>query len=989
MDIQLKRLPHQIECLKAITSVFEDVRITSNNPIYQNPIIDLKDDRIIENIDRIWDGKDLDLKPIPKSMRRRVDGEILGIDAKLETGTGKTYIYTRLMYELHKEYGFNKYILLVPSTPIKEGTRNFIEADYSIKHFADCYPSSTLKLNVLNAQKPQRSGRKMFPSSISEFARGSRLERNKINVILMSDSMLLSKKTMERDDYDQTIFGSYTQPYEALRETRPIVIIDEPHRFKRENKAFKCIEEELKPQCIIRFGATFPEDPETKETDYNNLVYNLGACEAFNETLVKGVAIQTLEDANTDDGKIKLMNMSYRPRKCIFRDETTKQNFTMEVGDFLSTIDDKFGGISIEAIWQTNDPNIPRGVTLSNGQILQKGDIIYSSVYGTTYQELMLKQAIDNHFKHERENFLRGNKIKTLSLFFIDSIYSYRGEDNDGTLRLKFEEMLEKRIKEEIKDIESSEIHSLRILEYKEYLEASLEDIKKTNGGYFAEDNSTKDEDIQNEVDKILRDKKSLISFKSETGKWNTMRFIFSKWTLREGWDNPNVFQIAKLRSSGSEISKLQEVGRGLRLPVDEYGHRMEEEQFYLTYLVDYSEKSFAEKLVSEINADAKFSNNIRDLIGKVAKDRNVEENKLFGELLMAGFVDMDMNILLEKRDELLEKYPEFNMGLKPDKVIDTSKGKSSKVKIRPERFNEIKELWSKINQKYYLELEEISDKELENAILEILESGVYDKTIIYASERRTEKGKNEVILKEEIAGYHIIDELMPYNEFLIRANKAMGVSIVILHKAIVEYSKKNGLQKDFFNKITLQNLIDEFQEWLETAFLKRFSYRKMGIEPKETALTDINGKVKESIVQGSLGIMKDESAIVPKKFLFDSFIYDSPKERETIARSDIDEVIVFGKIPRRSIQVPLYYGGTTSPDFMYVLKKKDGDYVVNFIVETKDIHKKSSLRDDENMRIESARIFFKAMQEDGLNVSFEKQMKNDDIVTMIKKLVD
>ena len=229
----------------------------------------------------------------------------------------------------------------------------------------------------------------------------------------------------------------------------------------------------------------------------------------------------------------------------------------------------------------------------------------------------------------------------------------------------------------------------------------------------------------------------------------------------------------------------------------------------------------------------------------------------------------------------------------------------------------------------------------------------------------------------------------MPYNEFLIRANKAMGVSIVILHKAIVEYSKKNGLQKDFFNKITLQNLIDEFQEWLETAFLKRFSYRKMGIEPKETALTDINGKVKESIVQGSLGIMKDESAIVPEKFLFDRFIYDSPKERETIARSDIDEVIVFGKIPRRSIQVPLYYGGTTSPDFMYVLKKKDGDYVVNFIVETKDIHKKSSLRDDENMRIESARIFFKAMQEDGLNVSFEKQMKNDDIVTMIKKLVD
>lgn len=989
MDIQLKLLPHQTECLKAITSIFEDVKISSNNPIYQNPIISLEDEKLEESITRVWEGKELDLKPIPKSMRNTRDEEIFGIDAKLETGTGKTYIYTRLMYELNKQYGFNKFILLVPSTPIKEGTRNFIEADYSIRHFADLYPSKTLKLNVLNAQKSQRSGRKMFPTSISEFARGSRLEKNKIHAILMSDSMLLSKKTMEKDDYDQTIFGSSTQPYEALRETRPIVIIDEPHRFKRENKAFKCIEEELKPQCIIRFGATFPEDEKTKEVDYNNLVYNLGACEAFNDTLVKGVAIQTLEDVNADDGKIKLMNMSYRPRTCTFRNETTRQNYTMEAGDFLSNIDEKFGGISIETIWQTSDPNIPKGVTLSNGQILQKGDIIYSSVYGTTYQELMIKQAIENHFIHERENFLRGSKIKTLSLFFIDSIYSYRGEDNDGSLRLKFEELLEKRIKEEVKNLETIVIPNDKILDYKEYLQASLEDIKKTNGGYFSEDNSTKDEDIQNEVDKILRDKQSLLSFKNKQGKWNTMRFIFSKWTLREGWDNPNVFQIAKLRSSGSEISKLQEVGRGLRLPVDEYGRRIEDEQFYLTYLVDYSERNFAERLVAEINSDAKVSNNIKDLIAKVASNRNIDENILFGELLMAGIVDMEMNILPEKRDDLLVKYPEFNTGLKPDKIIDTNKGKSSKVKIRPEKFNEIKELWNKINQKYYLELEEISEEELETNILEILKSGVYEKQIVYARERRTEKGQDEVILRERVAGYHIIDELLPYNEFLQKTSKATGVSIIILHKAIVKYSEGRKLESDFFNKITLQNIIDSFQEWLETTFLKRFSYRKMGIEAKETALTDINGQVKDFIIQGNLGIMKDELRKVPEKFIFDSFVYDSDKEAETIAQSDIDEVVVFGKIPRRSIQVPLYYGGTTSPDFMYVLKKKDGDYVVNFIVETKDIHKKSSLRDDENMRIESARVFFKAMEEDGLNVSFQKQMKKDDIVTMIKKLME
>lgn len=988
MDIQLKMLPHQIECLKAITSVFRDVRITTNNPIYQNPIIDLGDEKIQENIDRIWNGEDSELKPIPKSMRRRLEHKTLGIDAKLETGTGKTYIYTRLMYELHKLYGFNKFIILVPSTPIKEGTRNFIEADYSKKHFADLYPSVTLKLEVLNAQKPSTSGRKMFPPCISEFARGSRLERNRINALLMSDSMLLSKKTMEKDDYDQTIFGTFTQPYKALAETRAIVIIDEPHRFKRENKAYKCIEEQLKPQCIIRFGATFPDIPNSEEKDYNNLVYNLGACEAFNETLVKGVAVQTLENADADDCKIKLMSMTYKPRSCVFRNEATKQSYTMEVGGFLSIIDDKFGGISIASIWQTDDPNISKGVTLSNGLILQKGDIIYSSVYGATYQELMLKQAIDNHFKQEKENFLRGNKIKTLSLFFIDSIYSYRGDENDGTLRLKFEELLKEKIQEEIENIEFEGSENFRLAEYKEYLEASLTDIQKTNGGYFAEDNSNKDEDIQYEVDKILRDKESLLSFKSEWEKWNTMRFIFSKWTLREGWDNPNVFQIAKLRSSGSEISKLQEVGRGLRLPVDECGHRMEGEQFYLTYLVDHSEKSFANSLISEINKDGKVTNSLKGLISKVAKSRNMEESKLFGELLMAGLVDMEMNIVPQKRDELIEKYPEFNTGVKEDKIIDIRKGKNVKVKIRPERFSEIKELWNKINQKYYLKLDEISEEGLQQAILKILESGIYDKQIVYATERRTAKGNDGVTLKEEIAGYHAIEEFMPYNEFLIRGGKSTGISIIILHKAIALYSRSHELQKDFFNKVTLQNLIDRFQEWLETALLKRFSYRKMGIEPKETALTDINGRVKDSIVQGSLGIMKDEGAVVPKKFLFDSFVYDSPKERENISRSDIDEVVVFGKIPRRSIQVPLYYGGTTSPDFMYLLKKKDGDYVVNFIVETKDIEKKSGLRDDENMRIESARAFFKAMKEDGINVVFEKQMKNDDIVKLIKKLV-
>ena len=989
MQIQLKHLPHQTDAINAICKVLEDVRISTTNAIHQNPIIDIQDEAISRNISEIWNGDVEDLNPIPKSMQRTVDDGILGIDAKLETGTGKTYVYTRLMYELNRQYGFNKFIILVPSTPIKEGTKNFIEANYSKIHFADIYPNVSLKLQVLNAQKNKSSGRKMFPSAIAEYARGTRLEKNRVHVLLTTDKMLLSKATMEKDDYDQTLLGEFTQPYKALEETRPIVIIDEPHRFKRENKAYQCLIDKIKPQCVIRFGATFPYAGKSEEKDYNNLVYNLGACEAFNDQLVKGVAVQTLEDADADDVNIKLMQVSHRPKSCVFRNEKTKKTFDLVPGDSLGIIDESFTGISVESIGKSDDCDISNGITLSNGHVIAVGDIIYSSIYGTTYQELMMKQAIDAHFVKEKENFLRGNKIKTLSLFFIDSIYSYRGSDNDGKLRISFEKLLTQKLQEECAKIDQLNKKSSRMLEYKEYLEASLKDIKKTNGGYFSEDNSKADEDIQEEVDKILRDKESLISFKNEEEQWNTMRFIFSKWTLREGWDNPNVFTIAKLRSSGSEISKLQEVGRGLRLPVDEFGNRISGEQFYLNYIIDFTEKKFAENLINEINADVRTITSIRGVLSKVAKDRGVDENVLFAELLIGGYVDKDQNIIEDKRLEMMDKYPEFNTGLQQGKVIDATKKKLGEVKIREERFSEVKELWSKINQKYYLTLDDINDEELGNAVKSILESDIFEEQLIHAKEKRTTKGEDGLVeIKESTAGYHVIDSSMPYGEFLRRVQSNTGIPMEIMHSNIIEYNLKHPINAKLFNKTSLHNFIFKFQEWLESSFMKRFSYKKLEVSTTETSLTDIDGNVKKAIPQGSVGIMRSDSLSVPAKFLYESFVYDSPKERETIENSGIDEVVVFGKIPRSSIRVPLYYGGTTSPDFMYVLKKPSGEHIINFIVETKDVKKDSGLRNDEKMRIQSAKKFFETLKEDGLNVSFEKQMKKDDIVTMIRKLV-
>lgn len=228
MNLQLSILPHQTKVLDIVNKVFKNVEIYSKN-IYKNPEINFNDERLYRNIEAIQNGNYEEIPSINKEYRGYVKDEPFGIDIKMETGTGKTYCYTRLMYELNKNYGFNKFIILVPSTPIKEGTKMFIESDYARHHFYDLYPTSSLRLDVLNAQKTSKKGRKMFPQAVSNFIRNTTLGKNKINCLLMTDKMLISKKTMEAE-YGQTLLGGISIPYKALEEVRPIVIIDEPHR---------------------------------------------------------------------------------------------------------------------------------------------------------------------------------------------------------------------------------------------------------------------------------------------------------------------------------------------------------------------------------------------------------------------------------------------------------------------------------------------------------------------------------------------------------------------------------------------------------------------------------------------------------------------------------------------------------------------------------------------------------------------------------------
>lgn len=988
MQIRLRTLEHQQRALAALTRVFDGVNFDTSTPPESNVSFDVADPQIAHNIAEIQSGALDGFDAIPRSWRSHVDDGALGIDIKMETGTGKTLVYTQLMYELNQRFGLTKFIILVPSTPIREGTKAFIQSDYAHQYFADAYGGRlSVQLDILEPQRRTR-GRKMFPTAIANFVQGSRLSRGRISALLMTDGMLLSNATMAAD-YDQTVLGTASVPYEALRRTRPIVIIDEPHRFRRENKAYRAIVDRLQPLAIYRFGATFPTLDANGARDFNNLVFNLGAVEAFNEQLVKGVAIQYPADTTGETTRLRLTSLSARkPKKATFQNLETGKPTTFAQYESLSRADGAFGGITVTEIGKTQHPAIRSGVTLSNEQVLAVGDTLAASVYSDTYQSVMMQQALENHFEAEWENFRRPAKVKTLTLFFIDSIESYRGDGSGGHLRLRFEELLSTKLKAEIsaRDGDTSPIAQ----EYVSYLKTSLADLAATNGGYFAADNSTADEAIKAEVDDILRNKESLLSFTGADGTANTRRFLFSKWTLREGWDNPNVFQIVKLRSSGSEISKLQEVGRGLRLPVDANGTRLDGEQFYLTYLIDYTEKAFASSLISEISSDAASGpGTIKELLPKVARQLGMSEEDLFIALVKAGLVNLDQNVIPGRETDLYAAYPAFDQtGLKPDKVVDGN-NKQTRVGIRAERFHELKDLWEAVNAKYFLRLDPLTTDQVDACIDEVLNSDVYRSMVgRFAQDTIVADEDAGLEVRSETVRHFDATETLAYGEWLRLVFAQTCLPIDRVHAGLVRRNTTAKLPGDFFNPATLAEFVARFTAWMQREFVHRFSYGRIDGLIGSTALTDANGSPKQSIVQGNIGVHRDNGANVPDKFLYDALVYDSAKERETIRDSTLDEIVVYGKIPRRSIRIPLYFGGTTSPDFMYVLKGDGGKISLNLIVETKDVDQASDLRGSEELRLAAAKRFFESINADTVNVVFRPQVRRDHIVDMIQQLL-
>ena len=985
MKIKLETLQHQTDALNAIDKSFPGMDTMSNDPnanyIYANPLI-----------------------------RYRYNDEA-NIDIKMETGTGKTYVYTRMMYKLHQKYGLFKFVIAVPSPSIKEGTRSFITSDYAKQHFSEFYENTRIQLNVINAGDfNARSGRRNFPAQLSEFVEATRQNINQVEVLLINQGMLHSK-SMHRADYDQALLGGETSPIKAIAATRPVVIIDEPQRFPRGKKFYEDIEE-MHPQLIIRFGATFPEmttgrgKNKVTKVDYyrGEPQFNLDAVDSFNQGLVKGIDIDYPDMSEEQANNLYTVKKAKAKELILSKDN---KEYSLNVGENLADIDSGFEG-NISYAGGTD-------CELSNGLALSKGMKLIPGTFAENYQDEIIAQALDCHFKAEEENFLRLNsgenapKIKTLSLFFIDSISSFRGENNDkGWLAKHFEKLLTQKLKRLLDHYELA--IDDREKEYCAFLQATLRSLESEHqdvyAGYFSEDRGSSDADIQAEVEDILSNKEKLLSFKDDKGNWITRRFLFSKWTLREGWDNPNVFTIAKLRTSGSEISKIQEVGRGLRLPVDETGHRLTQDEWQsrLSFLIGYDERDFAQKLVGEINDDSLVKLNQEELTDDMIKliikakqkiDPQFDESQLLDDLDKHSIITrsnkfkQQVNLsgqIMSGYEALCHLYPELEQQAKvaKGKVRNKNSKESTVVKLRKQNWQQLKNLWLQLTKRQMIKFDPSVNQDAEIVARNVFNDRdnkifVLQRPQMIHQEISTEN--DQALVRETKSDNNTEYLTMHYGQFLKILAKQTDLPVNLLNNLMIKAIKRLRNNTNYINEKTLGNLIWNFNSQFNEQIKTSYSYETLNFSASTSIYNAQKQEFVDSVPASILGVYQSNSTS-DSSYLYDRppLRYDSADpELKILERSYGPKISVFGKLPKRAIKIPRFDNGTTTPDFIFKIEHRNRP--IYLVIETKA----------ENMRLGDEGIhiiqqkYFDHLKESG--VYYQMATSEQEVHDLISKL--
>ncbi|WP_154507647.1 type III restriction-modification system endonuclease [Helicobacter pylori] len=968
MKIKFKRLDYQEKCLNQILGVFKGIYLREpendaqriSNPVFEIGAIK---DLLLENIQNLRSEQKITQKSVG------ID-KSLNCDILMETGTGKTFCFLECVYALHKNYHLSKFIVLVPSNAIKLGvlksieiTREFFKSEYSthLESYED----------------------------IRSFILAS---NHKCCVLVMTFSAFNKEKnTINKSCLENiNLFNGAKSYMQALASICPVVIMDEPHRFLGD-KTKKYLEQ-LNALITLRFGATFKDD-------YKNLIYALDSKKAFDCALVKSISVASVGESQEYflelKGIVKTQNdyeaaISYTNLENKTQSVKVKKHDNLGVLTQISALEDYI----VENITKTE-------VRFLNGfnLLLDQKEPFFHLLEGE--QEMMLKEAIKSHFEREEGLFKKG--IKALCMVFISGVNSYLSEnEKPAKLALLFEKLYQQKLEEVLKKDDLDE-------NYRAYLERTKDNIQKVHGGYFAK--SKKESDEAQVIALILKEKEKLLSFESD------LRFIFSQWALQEGWDNPNVMTICKLAPSHSNITKLQQIGRGLRLAVNDKGERITKEHAdfdfvnELVVIVPQVEGDFVGAIQQEISEHSLikqvFSGEELEKSGIVKKGRygfllETLEGLGFGEktddenfkltLNQSEFLEKELELekLKDKKYLDFEKLKDFlkDRLVGHFRVRNKNERKSEKIKINKENFKKFETLWEGLNHQARIAYAIDSESLIDEIVTKINASfNVKSKIVSVTTHKKVEtmgnNAKTEIFERESACVWSL-------HEFISALSNKVKLSFKSVAKVLgnidgnkFELIKKNEQEslrrlEELFLEIIYQNIKDKISYQMRETTIKN---------RKNDAFYDEKGEIRE-FLDGSLGVDKYEikNSSAQEKCLYENFMQvESEIEKDTIEESNDTKIIVFGKLPR--VKIPIGLNQTYSPDFGYVVENNDKKVLL--VVETKGVENENELREEEKRKISTAKKFFEALKKQGVNIEYKTKIKKDQLSALINEVLN
>lgn len=942
----------------------------------QKIVPELNDRLILEHINAIQRANQI--KPSEKLEGR------YNLTIEMETGVGKTYTYIKTMYELNRAYGWSKYIVVVPSVAIREGVYKSFQVTQ--EHFAEEY-GKKIRFFIYNSAQL---------TEIDRFA-----SDNSINVMIINSQAFNAKGkdarriTMRLDEFRSR------RPIDIIAKTNPILIIDEPQSV--EGKQTKENLKQFNPLMTLRYSATHKSD------SIYNMIYRLDAMEAYNKRLVKKIAVKGITESGSTATEsyvyLESINLSKAaPTATIQFDvkgatgirkvtRTVSEGFNLY--DNSGEMEEYKNNFVVRRIDGRDD-----SVEFINGIKIYAGDVI-GKVSEDQLRRIQIRETILSHIQRERELFYKG--IKVLSLFFIDEVAKYKQYDAAGNpMNGIYADMFE----EEYNNI----INHLQLEfgedDYLKYLDSIP--AEKTHAGYFSIDKKGKmidskanerrensKEKMSNDVDAydlIMKNKELLLD---RNPKKSPVRFIFSHSALREGWDNPNVFQICTLKQSGSEVRKRQEVGRGLRLCVNQDGERMDVNVLgndvhnvnVLTVIASESYDSFAKGLQSEIAeavADRPRAVTAELFVGKVIKDDKGNEQVIDEDLGRAIYFDLIYNRYIDKKGTLTDKYYEdkANGELKVteevadsassvieiiDSIYDSramqpenARSNNVELKVDDEKLKmpEFKALWNKINSKSVYVVDFDTDELIRKSI-----NSLDRKLRVPKIYFKVETGAMEQIKSKEdlLSGSSFVREESSNYGNVVQASSNVKYDLIgklvdetgLTRKAIIQILQ--GIQPETFNqfKDNPEEFIIKAAAFINdekaTAIIEHITYDVMDEKYGTEVFTD-------PTIKGRLGV----NAMKANKHLYDHIVYDSTNEMAFASELDTNkDVAVYVKLPKGFyISTPV---GHYNPDWAIAFYEGTVKHIY-FVAETKGSMNSMQLRLIEESKIHCAREHFKAI---------------------------